>query len=74
MDLDISEQKKVLEADTILISEQVWGGDESINLSSKKIYFLLYLPRFSRIESEINLNDYLRACKRGCCRRSEFDP
>ena len=55
--------KKVLEKDTILISEQVWGGeDESINLSSKEDLFLTLSPRdFSRIESEINLNDYLRA-------------
>ena len=55
--------KKVLETDTILISEQVWGGeDESINLSSKEDLFLTLSPRdFSRIESEINLNDYLRA-------------
>lgn len=55
--------KKVLEANTVLISEQVWGGEEeTINLSSVSDLFLTLSPRdFPRIQPEIKLNDYLQA-------------
>ena len=55
--------KKVLEANTILVSEQVWGGDqETIQLSAATDLFLTLSPRdFPRVESKIKLNDYLQA-------------
>jgi D-alanyl-D-alanine carboxypeptidase (penicillin-binding protein 5/6) len=55
--------KKVLEANTILVSEQVWGGEqETIQLSAATDLFLTLSPRdFPRVESKIKLNDYLQA-------------
>ena len=55
--------KKVLEADTSLINEQVWGGElESVNLSSVQDLYLTLSPRdFPRVEPQIILNDYLQA-------------
>ena len=55
--------KKVLEADTSLINEQVWGGElESVNLSSVQDLYLTLSPRdFPRVEPQITLNDYLQA-------------
>ena len=55
--------KKVLEADTSLINEQVWGGElESVNLSSVQDLYLTLSPRdFPRVEPQIQLNDYLQA-------------
>jgi D-alanyl-D-alanine carboxypeptidase (penicillin-binding protein 5/6) len=55
--------KKVLEANTILVSEQVWGGkQETIQLSAATDLFLTLSPRdFPRVESKIKLNDYLQA-------------
>ena len=55
--------KKVLEADTSLINEQVWGGElESVNLSSVQDLYLTLSPRdFPRVEPQIKLNDYLQA-------------
>ena len=55
--------KKVLEADTSLINERVWGGElESVNLSSVQDLYLTLSPRdFPRVEPQIKLNDYLQA-------------
>ena len=55
--------KKVLEANTILVSEQVWGGEqETIQLSAATDLFLTLSPRdFPRVESKVKLNDYLQA-------------
>ena len=55
--------KKILEADTSLINEQVWGGElESVNLSSVQDLYLTLSPRdFPRVEPQIQLNDYLQA-------------
>ena len=55
--------KKVLEANTILVSEQVWGCEqETIQLSAATDLFLTLSPRdFPRVESKIKLNDYLQA-------------
>ena len=55
--------KKVLEADTSLINEQVWGGElESVDLSSVQDLYLTLSPRdFPRVEPQIKLNDYLQA-------------
>ena len=55
--------KKVLEANTVLVSEQVWGGEqETIQLSAATDLFLTLSPRdFPRVESKIKLNDYLQA-------------
>ncbi len=55
--------KKVLEADTSLINEQVWGGElESVDLSSAQDLYLTLSPRdFPRVEPQIKLNDYLQA-------------
>ena len=55
--------KKVLEANTILVNEQVWGGEqETIQLSAATDLFLTLSPRdFPRVESKIKLNDYLQA-------------
>ena len=55
--------KQVLESDTILIKEQVWGGEEeTVDLSAIQDLYLTLSPRdFPRIESTIKLNDYLQA-------------
>ena len=55
--------KRVLEADTALVSEQVWGGEEeTVTLSSAKDLYLTLSPRdFPRVEPKIKLNDYLQA-------------
>ena len=55
--------KKVLEADTVLTNEQVWGGEqETIQLMPSSDLFLTLSPRdFPRVESKIRLNDYLQA-------------
>ena len=55
--------KKVLEADTVLTNEQVWGGEqETIQLTPSSDLFLTLSPRdFPRVESKIRLNDYLQA-------------
>lgn len=55
--------KKVLETNTVLVSEQVWGGElETIQLSAATDLFLTLSPRdFPRVESQIKLNDYLQA-------------
>ena len=55
--------KKVLETNTVLVSEQVWGGElETIQLSAATDLFLTLSPRdFPRVESKIKLNDYLQA-------------
>ena len=55
--------KKILEVDTSIATEQVWGGEvDSVNLSSFKDLYLTLSPRdFPRIESKIILNDYLQA-------------
>ena len=55
--------KKVLEADSSLVNEQVWGGEEdSINLSAAQELYLTLSPRdFQRVEPQIKLNDYLQA-------------
>jgi D-alanyl-D-alanine carboxypeptidase (penicillin-binding protein 5/6) len=55
--------KKVLEANTVLVSEQVWGGEqETIQLSAATDLFLTLSPRdFPRVESKVKLNDYLQA-------------
>ena len=55
--------KKILEADTSLINEQVWGGElESVDLSSVQDLYLTLSPRdFPRVEPQIQLNDYLQA-------------
>ena len=55
--------KKILEVDTSIATEQVWGGEvDSVNLSSFKDLYLTLSPRdFPRIESQITLNDYLQA-------------
>ena len=55
--------KKILEADTFLTNEQVWGGElESVNLSSVQDLYLTLSPRdFPRVEPQIQLNDYLQA-------------
>jgi len=55
--------KKILEADTSLINEQVWGGElESVNLTSVQDLYLTLSPRdFPRVEPQIQLNDYLQA-------------
>ena len=55
--------KKILEADTSLINEQVWGGElESVNLASVQDLYLTLSPRdFPRVEPQIQLNDYLQA-------------
>ncbi len=55
--------KKVLEANTVLTDEQVWGGEqETIQLTSSSDLFLTLSPRdFPRVESKIILNDYLQA-------------
>ena len=55
--------KRVLEAESVLINEQVWGGeDEAVNLSSSEDLFLTLSPRdFPRVEPRIELNDYLQA-------------
>ena len=55
--------KRVLDADTALVSEQVWGGEEeTVSLSSAQDLYLTLSPRdFPRVEPEIKLNDYLQA-------------
>ena len=55
--------KRVLEAESVLISEQVWGGEvETVNLSSLEDFYLTLSPRdFPRVEPRIKLNDYLQA-------------
>lgn len=55
--------KKVLEAGAVLINEQVWGGElEAVNLSSSTDLYLTLSPRdFPRVESSLELNDYLQA-------------
>ena len=55
--------KKILEANSSLINEQVWGGElESVNLSSVQDLYLTLSPRdFPRVEPQIQLNDYLQA-------------
>ena len=55
--------KRVLEANTALVSEQVWGGEEeTVTLSSAKDLYLTLSPRdFPRVEPKIKLNDYLQA-------------
>ena len=55
--------KKVLETDSSLVNEQVWGGEEdSINLSAAQELYLTLSPRdFPRVEPQIQLNDYLQA-------------
>lgn len=55
--------KQVLESDTVLIKEQVWGGEEeTVDLSAIQDLYLTLSPRdFPRIESTIKLNDYLQA-------------
>jgi D-alanyl-D-alanine carboxypeptidase (penicillin-binding protein 5/6) len=55
--------KRVLEADTALVSEQVWGGEEeTVSLSPAQDLYLTLSPRdFPRVEPEIKLNDYLQA-------------
>ena len=55
--------KKVLEVDSSLVNEQVWGGEEdSINLSAAQELYLTLSPRdFPRVEPQIKLNDYLQA-------------
>ena len=55
--------KRVLEAESVLISEQVWGGEvETVKLSSSEDLYLTLSPRdFPRVESRIELNDYLQA-------------
>ena len=55
--------KKILEVETSIATEQVWGGEvDSVNLSSFKDLYLTLSPRdFPRIESKITLNDYLQA-------------
>ena len=55
--------KKVLEANTSLVKEQVWGGEvDSVDLSSAEDLYLTLSPRdFPRVEPLIKLNDYLQA-------------
>ena len=55
--------KKVLEVNTVLTNEQVWGGeDETVELTPSTDLFLTLSPRdFPRVESKIRLNDYLQA-------------
>ena len=55
--------KKVLEANTSLVKEQVWGGEvDSVDLSSAEDLHLTLSPRdFPRVEPLIKLNDYLQA-------------
>lgn len=55
--------KRVLEAESVLISEQVWGGEvETVKLSSSEDLYLTLSPRdFPRVEPRIKLNDYLQA-------------
>ena len=55
--------KKVLEANTSIVKEQVWGGEvDSVNLSSAEDLYLTLSPRdFPRVEPLIKLNDYLQA-------------
>ena len=55
--------KRVLEAGAVLINEQVWGGElEAVNLSSSTDLYLTLSPRdFPRVESSLELNDYLQA-------------
>ena len=55
--------KRVLEAESVLISEQVWGGEvETVKLSSSEDLYLTLSPRdFPRVEPRIELNDYLQA-------------
>ena len=55
--------RKVLEVNTVLTNEQVWGGeDETVELTPSTDLFLTLSPRdFPRVESKIRLNDYLQA-------------
>ena len=55
--------KKVLEANTSIVKEQVWGGEvDSVDLSSAEDLYLTLSPRdFPRVEPFIKLNDYLQA-------------
>ena len=55
--------KKVLEANTSIVKEQVWGGEvDSVDLSSAEDLYLTLSPRdFPRVEPLIKLNDYLQA-------------
>ena len=55
--------KKVLEANTSIVKEQVWGGEvDSVDLSSAEDLYLTLSPRdFPRVEHLIKLNDYLQA-------------
>lgn len=55
--------KKVLEANTSIVREQVWGGEvDSVDLSSAEDLYLTLSPRdFPRVEPLIKLNDYLQA-------------
>ena len=55
--------KKVLEANTSIVKEQVWGGEvDSVELSSAEDLYLTLSPRdFPRVEPLIKLNDYLQA-------------
>ncbi len=55
--------KRVLEAGVVLINEQVWGGElEAVNLSSSSDLYLTLSPRdFPRVESSLELNNYLQA-------------
>ena len=55
--------KKVLEANTSIVKEQVWGGEvDSVDLSSEEDLYLTLSPRdFPRVEPLIKLNDYLQA-------------
>ena len=55
--------KKVLEANTSIVKEQVWGGEvDSVDLSSAEDLYLTLSPRdFPRVEPVIKLDDYLQA-------------
>ena len=55
--------KKVLEANTSIVREQVWGSEvDSVDLSSAEDLYLTLSPRdFPRVEPLIKLNDYLQA-------------
>tara|TARA_X000001036_G_C20634842_1_gene788676 strand:- start:451 stop:1620 length:1170 start_codon:yes stop_codon:yes gene_type:complete len=55
--------KKVLEANTSIVKEQVWGGEvDSVDLSSAEDLYLTLSPRdFPRVEPLIKLDDYLKA-------------
>ena len=55
--------KKLLEANTSIVKEQVWGGEvDSVDLSSAEDLYLTLSPRdFPRVEPLIKLNDYLQA-------------